>query len=148
VKHARVISEWTGIDYASIEKMMKASGSMDSDFSLTSKLNGLIKEEQKKRDELKKKQEEEAQALKIQKVQEGAAMLSTVASEVVVKEELKVEEEVKQEEPVVVTTAISEIEEKQAPKVKIEKVKTEAQLQKEKEEMISVVMELVQEDTA
>ncbi len=75
MKHARVISEWTGIDYASIEKMMKASGSMDSDFSLTSKLNGLIKEEQKKRDELKKKQEEEAQALKIMKVQEGAAML-------------------------------------------------------------------------
>ena len=50
---------------------------MDSDFALTSKLNGLIKEEQKKRDELKKKLDEEAQVLKIQKVQESAALTIT-----------------------------------------------------------------------
>jgi len=68
VKHARIISEWTGIDYASIEKMLKQQGTFDSNFSLTSKLNGLIKEEQKKAEEKKKKQEEEAQALKIKKV--------------------------------------------------------------------------------
>ena len=70
VKHARIISEWTGIDYASIEKMLKQQGTFDSNFSLTSKLNGLIKEEQKKAEEKKKKQEEEAQALKIKKVQQ------------------------------------------------------------------------------
>ena len=59
-KHARIISEWTGIDYASIEKMLQQQVSFDSDFSLTSKLNGLIREEQKKQEEKKKKQEEEA----------------------------------------------------------------------------------------
>ena len=100
VKHARIISDWSGIDYASIEKMLKGSGSLDSDFSLTSKLNGLIKEEQKKKDELKKKQEEEAQALKIQKVQEVAAgIIVTEAPKPeasLVKEELKIEEEVKE----------------------------------------------------
>jgi len=57
--------------------MLKVQGSMDSDFALTSKLNGLIKEEQKKKDELKKKLDEEAQVLKIQKVQESAALTIT-----------------------------------------------------------------------
>ncbi len=77
IKQARIISEWSGIDFASIEKMLKVQGSMESDFALTSKLNGLIKEEQKKKDELKKKLEEEAQVLKIQKVQESAALTMT-----------------------------------------------------------------------
>lgn len=47
---------------------MLKSGTVETDFSLTSKLNGLIKEEQKKADEKKKKLEEEAQALKIKKI--------------------------------------------------------------------------------
>ena len=47
-----MISEWTGLDYAKILKMLK---NVDSDFSLASKLNSLIKDEQKKIEEERKK---------------------------------------------------------------------------------------------
>ncbi len=65
-RQAKIISEWSGLEYASIHKMLKAG--VDTDFSLTSKLNGLIKEEQKKAEEKKKKADEEAQAEKIKKI--------------------------------------------------------------------------------
>jgi hypothetical protein len=94
-KHALIISEWTGIDYTSIEKMLKQQGTFDSDFSLTSKLNGLIREEQKKQEEKKKKQEEEAQALKIKKVQQIAAADGELIPEIP-KEEVK-QEDLKEE---------------------------------------------------
>ena len=67
-KQAGIISEWSGLDHQGILKMLRSS-TIETDFSLTSKLNGLIKEEQKKADEKKKKHEEEAQALKIKKIQ-------------------------------------------------------------------------------
>lgn len=57
-KHAAIISEWSGLEMESVKKMLK--GGVDTDFSLTSKINGLIKEEQKKAEEKKKKAEEEA----------------------------------------------------------------------------------------
>jgi len=49
--------------------MLSQPGAIDSDFSLTSKLNGLIKEEQKRIDEKKKKEEELLQKKKIEQVQ-------------------------------------------------------------------------------
>ena len=52
-RQAKIISEWSGLNEEAILKMLK-SGSVETDFSLTSKLNGLIKEEQKKADEIKK----------------------------------------------------------------------------------------------
>ena len=55
--HASILSEWSGIDCQALKKMLQGA-TIDSDFALTSKMNGLIKEEQKKRDELKKKEEE------------------------------------------------------------------------------------------
>ena len=67
-RQARIISEWSGLEQEGILKMLKQGG-LESDFSLTSKINGLIKEEQKKQDEKKKKADEEAQANKIKKIQ-------------------------------------------------------------------------------
>ena len=51
-EQAKVISEWTGLEEEKVVKMMKT---VESDFSLASKLNGLIKEEQKKVEEERKK---------------------------------------------------------------------------------------------
>ena len=48
--------------------MLSLPGGMDSDFTLTSKINSLIKEEKKKAEEKKKKEDEESQALKIKKI--------------------------------------------------------------------------------
>lgn len=58
-RNSKIISEWSGLDKAAILKML-AGGTVDSDFTLTSKINGLIKEEQKKAEEKKKKADEEA----------------------------------------------------------------------------------------
>jgi hypothetical protein len=48
----RIIAEWTGLDAAKVIKSLK---SVDSDFSLASKINVLIKEEQKRIEEERKK---------------------------------------------------------------------------------------------
>jgi len=46
-----------------------------------------------------------------------------------------------------VVTSENDVKNK-SPETKKEKVKTEAQLEKEREDMISIVMEMVQEDSA
>ena len=131
---AKLVSEWSGLDFGSIHKMLKQG--IDSDFSLTSKINSLIKEEQKKTEERKKKLEEEAQALKLKKVQAAVdnevVMIDTSSVDVPQVEELK--SSIFIEEPV---------------KYKEVDVKKKADKdQKDREEMISIVMDLVQEDTA
>ena len=158
--HAAILSEWSGIDRQAIVKMLN-NGGVDTDFTLTSKLNGLIKEEQKKIDEKKKREDEIEQKKKIQKVQELAN-----ASAGGIKEEAKVEVEVKGDEVKLEEIKVEEIKldevkkeggpvdkdlrlkDQAAPKREIDEVaKRKEKEKKDRDEMISMVLELVQEDT-
>jgi hypothetical protein len=51
-EQAKIISEWTGLD---IQKVLLGLKQVDSDFSLASKINGMVKDEQKRIEEEKKK---------------------------------------------------------------------------------------------
>ena len=81
-----MISEWTGFEQTKVLKMLKQ---VDSDFALTSKLNGLVKEEQKKIEEERKKKQEEEEAKKLKK--DGANQEAT-NEELAELEEKKLEE--------------------------------------------------------
>ena len=92
-----MLSEWSGIDQEALKKML-SQGGVDSDFTLTSKINGLIKEEQKKIEEKKKKDEEIEQKKKIEKVQQVDANPSNTVINVSMQPGQFILEEVKVEE--------------------------------------------------
>ena len=66
IKQAKIICEYVGLDFGKVLAMVKQ---IDSDFSLTSKLNGLIKDEQKRAEEERKKKQEEEEAKRLRRDQ-------------------------------------------------------------------------------
>ena len=137
-QQAQIISEFVGLEYAKVLKMVRT---VDSDFSLTSKLNALIKEEQKKLEaERKKKQEEEEEAKRREKNQQEG--LFDVGEE-----EEKKADDTQEAQELLDVQELKKLKKEQMTPEELRR-KQEKQQQKERDEMISQVLDLVQEDVA
>jgi len=136
-----ILAEWTNLDQGKIEKALK---NVENEFTLASKINGLIRQELKRIEQQKKKKLEREEKMK--KLKEEGKQQQEIETIIKEEEDKKEEEEKEEHFEEVEEEKFEELKGEEKPKIDpkvIEKRKRE-KIEQEKEAMMMMVLDLVQ----